>query len=273
MKKMLLGMVCLSGMAVAQVSILQPQNWDQIFERKFSKEGTLFRPLSQYPRPDLQSFDARKSASGKIAGLFGQKYGVTEERLYQSVVYWKNCPYSTMIATEFETLANALKRMGYTSVAKKNTDGEQLAVWNPKNRAYPSIAFNLNMKCGGPDNVAVLTVFQIGEERHLSYGKLLSDRMLGIGMPVEADTRIQLRTPLGPVRPDPAGLILAELYNTTAQSISVTLRVDVRNAAGRVINSYTVQPVEVKGNSPAQAKLSIEGEGGADALVRIESIK
>lgn len=280
MKKIaLMALVCCSGMASAQIDLNQPQNWGEIFGRQFLKTVSLWDSLNASPRQDVQSFDVIKAASGKLSGAYGASLGLREERLYQPMVFWKSCHYESLAVLDSDNLHRALRKMGYKPIqlSKDSKDigtrADQLEVWKPLNKAQPTIALLMSQKCGGDDNITLLTVFQIGETRHLAYGKVISDRFFATGSAKEADSRIQLRTPTGPTRPNSNDNILVEVYNTSAQILRVTLRVDVRDKTGRIINSYTDNTIEVKGNSPRQTAIEVVGVGAYDAIVSIESVR
>lgn len=280
MKKMLILGCLIAGTATAQIDLNQPLRWDTVLENKLQGQATLWRSLAVNPRSDIQSFDIIKAASGKLSGAYKETLGVSEDRLYQPIIFWNNCPYPSMSHLNADHAHNLLKQAGYKPIKISGkpipsaAPEDQLEIWSPLNKSFPSIAISISQKCGGEENISLLTIFQIGENRHISYGKVISDRFFGRGSAKEADTRVQLRSPSGPTRPTANGNILVEVYNTTSSSLIVSLRVDVRDQSGRIINSYTDQnSLEVKGNSQRQTAIAVTGVGAYDAIVSIEGVR
>lgn len=282
MRKILVLAALIGGQSAAQVDVNQPLNWAAIFSEKFMQTAILWQPLTEASRKDVNPFDVVKAASGKLSGAFGSSMGINEQRLYQSVTFWKGCRFLGSAVSEADYIHSILKRIGYRPVSSdyvsgfsdKKAKNDMIEVWKPLDNRLPSVALSLNLKCGSEDDIASLSVFQIGELRHIAYGKVIADQYFGSQATVSNDTRIQIRTPKGTVRPNEDGRVLVELYNTTPQSLSVILRIDVRDKSGRIINSYSDAPsVEVKGNSPKQVVVMVAGVGAYDAVISIESIR
>ncbi len=101
MKKMLTLALALLGSTLAANSGLdilnQPLDWSTLLQKKLAAQGSLFRPLSQYPRDDLQALDATKAAEPQIAGVFSAApYNVPATKLYQPLVFWNTCPFNKL---------------------------------------------------------------------------------------------------------------------------------------------------------------------------------
>ncbi|GGM59592.1 hypothetical protein GCM10008956_39080 [Deinococcus arenae] len=269
----------LASTAGAQVNLDQPQSWNVQFLLRMMDAGDGLRSLTLYPREDVALEDTLKAASGKATAVLGKVAGIREEMLYQPTVFWRPCPYPALKSTLLDATAQSMNRAGYTLVTKKTSADEQVGLWRAKDKKAPDVATVITLKCGGDSagqldkSVMVLSAFQVGSTKHLAYGKVMSDRVLGVLTPQAADNRIQLRTPTGPVRPTSGGNILVELYNSTGTALSVVLRVDVRDSAGRVINSYSESAGVVKANSPKQTVVPFAAVGGVDAIVTVESVR
>ena len=273
MRKLLALAGLAGGLASAQYDVNQPLNWGERFRSALSVSGDALRPISSYPKGGLDQPGIAKGAAGRVESAFGA-LGLKESKLYQPEVFWKPCgPYPGLYKVEFSYMASAMRRMNYVPVAQKVNETENLTVWNDASKVRPQVVTVVNAACGESETVLV-TAFQVGNaKKHIAYLGELSAQQLQPKTQKVVNTSVQLRSPTGPSVPGRDGFILVQLFNTSSKDVEVTLKVDVRDASGQIINSYSQGGIAVKANAPKQTEVEFLGVGARDALITIESVK
>lgn len=264
----------MSGLGSAQMDVNQPQDWANRLQRALERQALMLFPLSSMPRRGVDGPEVMKAASGKAAAAL-KGAALTEEKLYQGQVFWARCGLDGLYRVQFDVISNAMRRMGYVPVIVDTAERVRTVLWRDSGKVRPSVVTLVDASCGENDTV-LLSVFQVGDMKHLAYWKPVADRALyprGEGATALTVAGVQLRTPTTPTTPISGDSVLVELFNSTGQDRTVTLKVDVRNREGRIINSYSESAGIVKANSPLQTVVKMIGLGANDVVVSIENVR
>ncbi len=166
-----------------------------------------------------------------------------------------------------------MKNVGYKLISSKTSETDQVALWQPLNKAYPKVATALSWKCStsaDDKDLTTLVIYQVGEARHLAFYEEDYKRMAGVAQEQANTPQVTLKSPTGPAKPNRNGMILVELYNPNKIAVDVKLKVTVRDASGKPVNVYVDRTTfHVEPNSPFQQSIEILGADPFDAVITV----